>query len=95
MATYGIHRFTSVNNLQLQKKKEHEKFVVLDLVQDLGQEYGINCDNFFTSLELATELAKQQKNALGTLRQKQKGGIKRNAALQIQTDVLKYVSISR
>ena len=37
--------------------------------QDLGQRYGINCDNSFTLLELAIQLAKQQKTLLGTLRQ--------------------------
>ena len=33
----------------------------------LGQGDGITCDNFFTSLELATELNKQKKNLLGNL----------------------------
>ena len=53
-------------------EKKQGKRVVLDLVQGLGQGYGITCDNFFTSLELAVDLAKQQKTLLGTLRQNRK-----------------------
>ena len=43
--------------------------MVLDLVKGLGQGYGVTCDNFFTSLELAKKLAKQNKILLGTMRQ--------------------------
>ena len=50
-------------------EKKQGKRVVLDLVKDLGQGYGVTCDNFFTSLELAQELAKQNKTLLGTIRQ--------------------------
>ena len=37
-------------------------------MKGLGQGYGITCDNFSTSLELAQELAKQNKSLLGTIR---------------------------
>ena len=50
------------------EKKQGQR-VVLDLVKSLGQGYGVTCDNFFTSLELAKELAKQNKILLGTMRQ--------------------------
>ena len=50
------------------EKKQGQR-VVLDLVKDLGQGYGVTCDNFFTSLELAKELAKQDKTLLGTIKQ--------------------------
>lgn len=53
-------------------EKNQGKRVVLDMVQGLGQGYGITCDNFFTSLELAKELAKEQKTLLGTLRKNRK-----------------------
>ena len=50
------------------EKKQGQR-VVLDLVKGLGQGHGVICDNFFTSLELAKELAKQYKTLLGTIRQ--------------------------
>ena len=50
------------------EKKQGQR-VVLDLVKGLGNGYGVTCDNFFTSLELAKELAKQNKTLLGTMRQ--------------------------
>ena len=40
---------------------------MLDLVKGLGQDYGVTCDNFFTSFELAKELEKQNKTLLGTI----------------------------
>ena len=43
--------------------------MVLDLIKGLGQGYGITCDNFFTSLKLAKELAKHHKTLLVTVRQ--------------------------
>ena len=49
------------------EKKQGQR-VVLDLVKALGQGYGVTCDNLFTSLKLAKELAKQNKTLLGTLR---------------------------
>ena len=45
------------------EKKQGQR-VVLDLVKGLGQGYRVICDNFFTSLELAKELAKQNKVCL-------------------------------
>ena len=50
-------------------EKKQEERVVLDLVKVLGQGYGVSCNNFFTLLELAKELAKQDKTLLGTIRQ--------------------------
>ena len=50
-------------------EKKQGKCVALDLVKDLGQRNGVTCDNFFTSLELAQELAKQNKTLIGTIRQ--------------------------
>ena len=50
------------------EKKQGQR-VVLDLVKGLGQGYGVACNNFFTSLELAKELTKQNKTLLGTMRQ--------------------------
>ena len=41
------------------EKKQGQR-VVLKLVKDVGHGYGVTCDNFFTSLELAKELAKQK-----------------------------------
>ena len=49
-------------------EKNQGKRVVLDLVEGLGQGYGVTCDNFFTSLDLARELKSQSKTLLGTLR---------------------------
>ena len=43
--------------------------MLLDLVKGLGQGYIVTCENFFTSLKLAKELAKQNKTLLGTIRQ--------------------------
>ena len=57
------------------EKKQGQR-VVLDLVKGLGQGCGVTCDNFFTSLELAKELAKQNKTLLGTIRQIRKEGPK-------------------
>ena len=54
-------------------EKKQGKRVVLDLVKGLGQGYGVTYDNFITSLELAKELAKQNKTLLGTIRQIRKG----------------------
>ena len=50
------------------EKKQGQR-VVLDLVKGLGHGYGVACDNFFTSLEPAKELTKQNKTLLGTMRQ--------------------------
>ena len=50
-------------------EKKRGQRVVLDLVKGLGQGYGVTCDNFFTSLELAKELAKQNKTLLCTIKQ--------------------------
>ena len=50
------------------EKKQGQR-VVLDLVKGLGQGHGVTCDNFFTLLKLAKELAKQNKTLLGTMRQ--------------------------
>ena len=64
----GIHKCIRAKFPLLLKKKQGQR-VVLDLVKGLGQGYGVICDNFFTSLELAKELAKQYKTLLGTIRQ--------------------------
>ena len=53
-------------------EKKQGKRVVLDMVQGLGQGYGITCDSFSTLLELETELNKQKKTFLGTMRQNRK-----------------------
>ena len=50
------------------EKKQWQR-VVLDLVKGLDKGYGVTCDNFFTSLKLAKELAKQNKTLLGTIKQ--------------------------
>ena len=57
------------------EKKQGQR-VVLDLVKGLGQGYRVICDNFFTSLELAKELEKQNKTLLGTMRQIRKEVLK-------------------
>ena len=62
--------FTSVySQISFAPEKKKGQRVVLDLVKGLRQGYGVTCDNFFTSLELAKELAKQNKTLLGTIRQ--------------------------
>ena len=38
--------------------------MVLDLVKGLGQGYGVTSDTFFTLLELAKEVTKQDKTLL-------------------------------
>ena len=42
------------------EKKQWQR-VVLDIVKDPGQGCEVTCDNFFTLLKLAKELAKQNK----------------------------------
>jgi len=47
--------------------------VVLDLVSGLEKsEKNVTCDNFFTSISLARELAKRQMTVLGTIRKNKK-----------------------
>ena len=62
--TSRIHKYIS-----FAPEKKQAQRVVLDLVKGLDQGYGVTCDNFFTSLELAKELAKQNKTLLGTIKQ--------------------------
>lgn len=48
------------------------KRVVLDLVNGLGNGYGVTTDNFFTSLQLSQELLDQNKTLTGTIRKNRK-----------------------
>ena len=72
------------------EKKQGQR-VVLDLVKGLGQGYEVTCDNFFTSIELAKELAKQNKTLLGTMRQIR--STKNHVALQITRGEFKLVFV--
>ena len=63
---FGIYKCIR-GQISFAPEKKQGQRVVLDLVK--GHGYGVTCDNFSTSLELAKELAKQNKTLLGTIRQ--------------------------